>query len=160
MDGTLTPPRKQMEANVLEILKILHAKDYEIGIVSGSDFDYIKEQCKILFHSNLSEKIHWLPCNGTKYYVPGEQNNPKFEINMIEELGQEHYNKLIKFCIQSQLSILQQYPELPLTGNFFQYRGSMLNWCPIGRAANLHHREAWEQLDKNNAIRLPLYKLS
>jgi len=156
MDGTLTPARKQMESNVLESLKTLYSKGYEIGIVSGSDFDYIKEQCKILFDSDLKKKIHWLPCNGTKYYSLEEGDSAKFEINMIQELGQEHYNKLIKFCIQSQLHILNQYPELPLTGNFFQYRGSMLNWCPIGRSANLHQREIWERLDKDNSIRLPL----
>jgi len=49
MDGTLTPARKAMERSVLDMLKGLHECGYEIGIVTGSGMDYIKEQCSIMF---------------------------------------------------------------------------------------------------------------
>ncbi len=155
MDGTLTPARKSMQIDILNILINLYDSGFEIGIVTGSDFDYVKEQCKILFESKLKETIHWLPCNGTKYYNLNIQEDPIHETNMIENLGQENYNKLIKFCIMSQLEIMKQNPQLPVTGNFFQYRGSMLNWCPIGRAAETKHRYIWQSLDEKNKIRLP-----
>ena len=156
MDGTLTPARKSMKIDILNSLKNLSNAGFEIGIVTGSDFDYLKEQCEILFSSDLKEKIHWLPCNGTKYFKLGIKETSIHEINMIEELGQKNYNNLVNFCITSQLKLINEHPDLPLTGNFFQYRGSMLNWCPIGRAAESKQRQIWEHLDKENRIRLPL----
>lgn len=156
MDGTLTPARKPMELNVLQALESLDKAGFEIGIVTGSDFDYLQEQCKLLLQSSLRDKVHYLPCNGTKYYRLDIQPTPIVEINMIQQLGQSGYNKLVEFCIQNQLDLIRLYPELPLTGNFFQYRGSMLNWCPIGRAAGSHERASWEHLDQGNRVRLPL----
>ena len=70
MDGTLTPPRKALDTNLLSVLEEI-TRYAEIGIVSGSDIYYIMEQCKTLFISdNLKLKTHILPCNGTKYCAP------------------------------------------------------------------------------------------
>ena len=38
---------------------------------------------------------------------------------------------------------------MPLTGHFISYRGSMINWCPIGRNANFEQREQFIKLDKS-----------
>jgi len=43
MDGTLTKPRKEIEPDMIRTLRSLE-KEYEIGIVTGSDFEYIKQQ--------------------------------------------------------------------------------------------------------------------
>ena len=51
MDGTLTLPRKKMKRSTLK--EIVKLKDkFRFGIVSGSDFDYIEEQCKELLSSD------------------------------------------------------------------------------------------------------------
>ena len=49
MDGTLTPARKEMGAAVVESLRDLMQAGFDIGIVSGSDFDYISSQCNLFF---------------------------------------------------------------------------------------------------------------
>ncbi len=41
MDGTLTPPRKKMQWDVIDVLTDLQ-KHCEIGIVTGSDIDYVQ----------------------------------------------------------------------------------------------------------------------
>ena len=71
MDGTLTPPREKMNSNILKPLSELQKNGFEIAIVSGSDLDYIEEQCEILWDINNVDpyKIHFLPCNGTKYFL-------------------------------------------------------------------------------------------
>ena len=48
MDGTLTPARKEMPQEILDALLVL-LQYADIGIVSGSPFEYIKDQCNILF---------------------------------------------------------------------------------------------------------------
>ena len=51
MDGTLTPPRKRMENNVLNSLGRLQKSGFEIGIVTGSDMNYLLQQILLLkFH--------------------------------------------------------------------------------------------------------------
>lgn len=153
MDGTLTPPRKPMEHDVLTAIYRLISTGFEIGIVTGSDIDYLKEQTKILFTENNIKNIHLLPCNGTKYF--DSDFNLIAKIDMIDELGREQYNKLVEYCMKSQIELINKYPDLPLTGIFFQYRGSILNWCPIGRLAKDYERKIWERLDYQNNIRLP-----
>ena len=152
MDGTLTPPRKKMNHAVLSALEQLQRDGWDIGIISGSDYEYIEQQCDLLFDLSPIDvrKIHFLPCNGTKYY----KNFKKvWEYDMRSKLSSELMNRLYKTLLGFQNGIVSMYPDIPLTGNFFQMRGSVLNWCPIGRNALQHDREKWVELDKKNYIR-------
>jgi len=40
---------------------------------------------------------------------------------------------------------------LPLTGHFVDYRGSMINWCPVGRNANDSDRKRFQEFDKEDS---------
>ena len=40
-----------------------------------------------------------------------------------------------------------------MTGNFINYRGSTINWCPIGRQANEEDRAEWCRMDESQSIR-------
>jgi phosphomannomutase len=71
---------------------------------------------------------------------------------MIDAIGQADYNYLIQSLIPHQLMISLNY-ELPYTGTFFHYRGSMLNWCPIGRQSGDFARKAWVNADTESGIR-------
>ncbi len=57
--------------------------------------------------------------------------------------------------IENQLRIKRTlYGKLvPLTGNFIDCRGSMINWCPIGRNATHDDRKKWVELDQQHNIR-------
>jgi phosphomannomutase len=71
---------------------------------------------------------------------------------MIDHIGQEDYNYLLETLFANQLAISCQY-KIPLTGTFFQYRDSMLNWCPVGRKAADAERSAWVKSDIKFKIR-------
>ena len=157
MDGTLTPAREAMENSMLRALKRIVEKDIEIGIVTGSDMNYLEQQCEILFEVNNFDpgSIHYLPCNGTKYY--GWKNGKffkKHEVDMIKKIGKQQYDTLIRHCMLDQLNIMVRHPELDYTGNFLDYRGSVLNWCPIGRSATKEQRHTFVAVDKKQNIRL------
>ena len=96
MDGTLTPPRQKMNMNMEIMLKKLQEQEFEVGIITGSDMNYIKQQCSNLFDLSLADtsKIHFLPCNGTKYYYNDEQ---KYSNNMKSYMGSASWNKLLCF---------------------------------------------------------------
>ena len=156
MDGTLTPARKNIQLNVIKKLKEL-SKYMKVGIVTGSDYDYIIQQCEPIFDiggMDLS-KLELFPCNGTKHYSWSEKKN-KYEIvhsvNMIAEIGQKSYSRILQSIFSYQMLISIKH-DLPYTGTFFQYRGSMLNWCPIGRSATDTGRIAWKNRDSEFKIR-------
>ena len=156
MDGTLTPARQAMERPVTDKLIQLQRAGYEIGIVTGSDLEYVKEQCSDLFKHIAVDinAIHFLPCNGTKYYrIHNSQFCKVYEKNMREELGELKWKQLIRILSTLQLSLITSKREIPLTGNFINYRGSTVNWCPIGRQASNKDRKSWKLWDRHAWIR-------
>jgi len=153
MDGTLTEPRKNISKEMLKALEDL-SNHTDIGIVTGSDFDYVDQQCSELLRSKtLSSKLHIFPCNGTKRYTREEGEFViSYSADMIDAIGQADYNYLVQSLIPHQLMISLNH-ELPYTGTFFHYRGSMLNWCPIGRQSGDFARKAWVKADTESGIR-------
>jgi phosphomannomutase len=151
MDGTLTPPRKALDTNLLGVLTDL-TRHAEIGIVSGSDIHYIMEQCRVLFtNDTLKLKTHILPCNGTKYCAPPSYRDHSHKITTInfmrDKVGNHDFHRLMKIIIDYQNHIVSHY-DIPLTGHFVSYRGSMINWCPIGRNATDTDRKKFSNFDK------------
>ena len=152
MDGTLTAPRQSLDLDLLRPMKILtHYSD--VGIVTGSDIDYLKEQLKyLLINSRIRYNLHLLPCNGTKYYAPPslshEEHKLIYKKDFKKEIGDKKFHILMKLLIEYQNHISTHY-EIPLSGHFISYRESMVNWCPIGRNASPIERKEFVNLDKN-----------
>ena len=161
MDGTLTEPRQRIDmVTTNKVLSIL-ANGHDVGIVTGSPEDYIHEQVGLLLDEVIEHpywpegpQLHLLPCNGTKYIVYDSLGLKK-EIasnNMAANLGEESFINVMAALIDFQASETQTLvmSGQALTGNFIQYRGSMINWCPIGRNANQKERAAF--VDFDNAV--------
>lgn len=158
MDGTLTPPRGEMSKEIMEPLMKL-SSFADIGIVTGSDIDYLQQQMSSLIEvSNVRYKLHLLPCNGTKHYKPPKYATQKhskiYEANMKEHVGYEKFNQIMKILFELQIEFSRE--EIPLTGHFINYRESMINWCPIGRNASQEEREKFQTIDtaSNPSIRM------
>ena len=80
VDGTLTEARQRINKRMLQSLKEL-SFNTEIGLLTGSGLNYIKEQLwPLLADPDLSLNCHVLPCNGIEYYIP----NPDSPGNFIE----------------------------------------------------------------------------
>jgi len=152
MDGTLTPPREHLDYSLVETLTKV-CKYAEIGIVSGSDLDYIMQQCGFLTQRDeIKLKLHILPCNGTKHCAPPlyRDRNPviSFHTNMRRKIGDANFQIIMKKLVDYQNHIVSHY-DIPLTGHFISYRNSMINWCPIGRNAMNHEREKFINFDQS-----------
>ena len=153
MDGTLTPPRKSIEQPVIEALLKL-TKIGKVGVVTGSDYDYVIEQFGAALKILDKDKVDILPCNGTKKYVAENgKYSLEYQVDMIKTLGRDKYNAILFVCSQWQNVIMNRWPTLPYTGTFLQFRGSLLNWCPIGRSANHMQRKEWVECDNKHSIR-------
>ena len=158
MDGTLTEPRKSMPQEIFDALMLL-LQYADVGIVSGSPFDYIKEQCSLLFddsNEDVFEDLLILPCNGTQKYSYGDNKwNKDVSLDMREFIGEDTFHYLMSILIKKQYicSLLSDTFGYPHTGHFISYRGSMINWCPVGRNANHEDRRAFVKADKTYDVR-------
>jgi len=149
MDGTLTPARKQMSPEMAE--KVLHlSKFIDIGIVSGSGIELIKQQIP----ETVLEKINIFPCNGTQRWVllEGKLHQIGESSSMKEKIGQPVWNSLMRNLHNLQGNFMMQY-NLPYTSDFISDRKTMVNWCPIGRNAGDIERQAWIQHDQEGKAR-------
>ena len=151
LDGTLTEARKEIDLSMfLEPLEKL-IKVAEIGVLTGSGLNYIQEQFGTLFpFHRLMQQTHILPCNGTQHYKP--VMNLVHDSNMAEKLGEKRFNTLMRLVIDLQAECAKEF-DIPLTGHFVDFRGSMINWCPIGRLASHSQRSAFKKMDKASGIR-------
>tara|TARA_A200000159_G_scaffold163460_1_gene189771 strand:- start:7468 stop:8262 length:795 start_codon:yes stop_codon:yes gene_type:complete len=157
MDGTLTPPRGKAEDCIIRSLVEL-SQHCDIGILTGSDLDYVMQQLPQIedLANQVQNSIDILPCNGTKRFTISKSG--KFEqqncVNMLDVLGRDTYNKILVKCCEWQSEIMRQHNDLSFTGTFIQYRGSLINWCPIGRNAGEVERKEWEDFDSRTGTRV------
>ena len=158
LDGTLCKSRKPV-TNALVSLLVEVNKNHEIGILTGSDLDFIQEQCKDLFKSlGYEKKVYAMACNGTKSFLVSlnSESNIKYtlikEESLREKIGEENFKTVMCELIYEQTESMIDY-DFPLTGNFITYRGSIINWCPVGRCANDADRAAFKKEDKEKNIR-------
>jgi len=152
MDGTLTPPRQALDHNLLGPLKVL-TRYSDIGIVTGSDIEYIQQQLNLLIiNSKIRYNLHLCPCNGTKHYTPPSYNHQEHALShsasFLNNIGPNNLSRIMKILIDYQNHISSHY-SIPLTGHFISYRDSMINWSPIGRNASLLQRKEFIEFDRN-----------
>jgi len=151
VDGTLTEARRPIQKAMLKALREI-CRHAEIGFLTGSGLEYIKEQLwPALADPIIRQNCHLLPCNGTEYVVPyGDEEiifNAMSKEFMIDHIGKDDFHKLMNVLCTYQAKIIEENNDLPLTGNFVQNRGSMINWCPIGRNAQQEDRDIFKALD-------------
>ena len=160
MDGTLTEPRRPAKKEIAEALFNLSELG-DIGILTGSHLKYVIEQLSILINNidKFKNKLFILPCNGTQFYevLKDKQISNISSNNMIEEIGHDTYIHLLHSICDLQSEFSENYLEIP-HGQFVQYRGSLLNWCPIGRSSNSYFRNDFIEKDVQNQIRKKLIK--
>jgi phosphomannomutase len=157
MDGTLTKPRERFDPKLLSNSLMKLCDLAEVGIITGSDEDYLREQMgDFLYNNPCRYKLHLLPCNGTKYLSPPNTADDDFklisEVSMKDQLGSKIYRDLICELVYSQVDAC--HLGLPMTGHFINCRGSTINWCPIGRNANSQEREKFVDMDREKKVRI------
>ena len=164
MDGTLTPARKIIDRKMISSLVQL-SDISDIGIVSGSPWKYINEQLSPLWQDQASTRINLfnvsiMPCNGTqlmKWDKTSSTYKTTYRTDFKEYINSHDKNVLykdyVKHILELQLEFMSQYDFKALTGTFLSYRGSMINWSPVGRDAHDFERSEFMRLDKKEGVR-------
>ena len=156
MDGTITPARKPIGRKMIKALEIL--SDYgDIGIVSGSDFRLISEQViSQIKNKQLLNSITLYPCNGTHVYVYNyktKKYTKDYSASIFSEIGKDNYFKLYDFLLKQERVVLDDNPDIVVSGNFIEDRGSVINFCIPGRLSEDKGRANFEYIDKTRRVR-------
>ena len=147
MDGTITPARKPIEQAMIDKLNDVLNKGISIAIVSGSTYGYILEQ--LSSWSRIEDPNVWvMPCNGTQCYHQGEEI---YSLNMREAVSEEDWKSLMQLLFLGMSTVCIE--EFPITGDHVSYRGSTINYCPVGRNANDAERQAFKEWDTKTNYR-------
>ena len=142
VDGTLTPARLTISEEMKQTLQALRKK-VVIGFVGGSD---LAKQVEQLGPTVLQDFDYCFSENGLTAYKQGKELASQSFIGWI---GEEKYNKLIKFVLR-YLSEL----DLPVRrGTFVEFRNGMINISPVGRNASTQERNDFEKFDLEHKLR-------
>lgn len=159
MDGTLTPPRKSIGSKIIEALSGLQ-KIADIGIVSGSPYDYIAHQMEIAWKVSDgldANQIIIMPCNGTQLFRYSQESQAftkRESTDMISFMGTEKYRIMISILTDLQNQVIDSFSKMPVSGNFISFRESMVNWCMIGRDATNVMRQDFVKMDTEVRLKL------
>lgn len=142
VDGTLTVPRKVIEADMAKFMKDLR-KDHFCGIVGGSDF---KKQVEQLGETVLDDFDYLFSENGLDAYKNGER---LAEQSLKAFLGEDAIKRIVNWCLKYIADV-----DVPVKrGTFIEFRKGMLNVSPIGRNCSQEERDAFEEFDKKAGVR-------
>jgi len=143
VDGTLSPSRKTVSPQIIELLKQLKKKVI-IGYVGGSDVAKQIEQlgedtAKSLFDFGFSE-------NGATAFRLGQQIGQE---SLLSYLGEERYKQLVNWTLGYLADL-----DIPIKrGTFIELRNAMVNVSPIGRNCSYSERFDFVKLDDEKKIR-------
>lgn len=145
VDGTLTPARLEVSDEMRETLVKLRKK-VVIGFVGGSD---LSKQVEQLGPTVLDDFDYCFSENGLTAYRLGKE---LASASFIGWLGDEKYNKLVKFILRYLSDI-----DIPVRrGTFIEFRNGMINVSPVGRNASTQERNEFEAYDKEHNVRSKL----
>lgn len=145
VDGTLTPARRTVSPEMLQLLSVLRQK-VAIGFVGGSDLVKQQEQ---LGTSSIPVTTLFDFCfaeNGLTAYRMGL---PLASHSFIQWIGEEKYKQLVKFLLRYIADL-----DVPVKrGTFVEFRNGMINVSPVGRNASVQERNDYEKYDLEHGIR-------
>lgn len=142
VDGTLTPPRKEVSAEMLQFLQDLR-KVVTVGVVGGSDLIKISEQ---LGNTAVLDYDYVFSENGLVAHKEGKLIGSQ---SLKSHLGDEKLKEFINFVLHYIADL-----DIPIKrGTFVEFRMGMLNVSPIGRNCSQEERVEFERYDKIHNVR-------
>lgn len=145
VDGTLTPARRSVSPEMLQLLSALRHK-VAIGFVGGSDLAKQQEQ---LGTASIPVTTLFDFCFAENGLTAIRMGVPLASHSFIKWLGEDVYKKLVNFILRYVADL-----DIPVKrGTFVEFRNGMINVSPIGRNASVQERKEYEEFDLKHGIR-------
>lgn len=149
VDGTLTVPRSNIQADFEKFLYEQIKPLATIGIVGGSDLEKMFEQ---LNGTGILKQFDYIfPENGLVQIESGvEVGKASIQKHLGEDVLQRFINFVLRYLSELKLPIKR--------GTFLEFRNGMMNVCPIGRQCSREERLAFNEYDNKHHVRKTMIK--
>ncbi|GME28400.1 Eukaryotic phosphomannomutase [Neofusicoccum parvum] len=145
VDGTLTPARRTVSPEMLQLLSELRHK-VAIGSVGGSDLPKQQEQ---LGTASIPVSSLFDFCFAENGLTAIRMGQPLASHSFIAWLGEDKYKALANFVLHYIADL-----DIPVKrGTFIEFRNGMVNISPVGRNASVQERNDFEAFDKVHGVR-------
>lgn len=150
MDGTLTPSKGKMDAEMVELFKKLLWK-YQVAIISGGKYELFQKQ--VLPHlgddTNLLEKLYVCPTCSTAMYL---YRNGAWQKEYSLDLAKEEKEHIIS-VLNNAIEKLNLKPER-LWGEMVEDRMTQITISTLGQEAPIEEKEKYDpDFSKRKQIR-------
>merc|ERR1712080_10822 len=144
VDGTLTKPRLEIEAEMEKFMTEEVMSRVTVGLVGGSDIDKIAEQMR--GKDVVSKYDYFFSENGLVAYRAGQLVGTQCILN---KLGEQNTQSLINFALGHMAGL-----QLPAKrGTFVEFRTGLINLCPVGRSCSYEERLQFAKFDEEHGVR-------
>ncbi|HST20306.1 MAG TPA: hypothetical protein VLR90_04280 [Blastocatellia bacterium] len=136
IDNTLTPPRQPLQQSMVEILKRLVIPFH---VAAGSHIELLRDQFfEPLYEFGFRKQFDAFISNGGVHYYCDYSKEMSLEMvsafDIRDHLGKAHYDLLMEVLGKArEMPEFQLPPSFEVMGETITYRGSMINFVPIGR---------------------------
>ncbi|XP_012256748.2 phosphomannomutase isoform X1 [Athalia rosae] len=144
VDGTLTASRQIVRPDVEKFLLETVRKEFDIGLVGGSDFAKICEQ---MGGNDVVNRFKYVFAeNGLVAFQDGKRLITE---SILDVLGEDQLQEIINFALRYIADL-----RIPTKrGTFIEFRTGLINISPIGRNCSREERIQFEEYDKEHQIR-------
>jgi hydroxymethylpyrimidine pyrophosphatase-like HAD family hydrolase len=161
IDNTLTPPRKPLRE---PMAKILNCLSVPFHVAAGSHLELLQDQFfDPLYQFGFRKQFDAFLSNGGIHYRCDYSNGVTMEVvstfDIREYLGEANYRFLMSVLERTQqMPEFRLPPDLKVMGDTVAYRGSMVNFVPIGRIKGYsqeyhHNRDRFIEFDRAEGYR-------
>lgn len=151
IDGTLTPPRCTLNE---EMAKAIISLNTPFSLAAGSDLPLVQSQLlEPLYNFGFRGKFDAFLCNGAMHYRCDYSKRLSVELikdfDIRQHLGEEDHSRLIgTFAKMNMMPGFALPAPLRVIGDQITFRGSTINFAPIGRPQSELSEEAKRNRDQ------------
>lgn len=136
IDNTLTPPRQPLEQSMVAILNGLTVPFH---VAAGSHIELLRDQFfEPLYEFGFRKRFDAFISNGGVHYRCDYSKEMSLQIvsafDIRDHIGEANYESLTKVLEKArEMPEFRLPPSFEVMGETITYRGSMINFVPIGR---------------------------
>lgn len=145
LDETLTPSKRPMEPEMLEVFSQLLIK-YPVAITSGASLKQIGLQVLDFLPKDCRKNMHVFPTGGAAMYIWNDVWKMVYE-HQIPKSEADEVIRLIEASIESS-GICK---DSPLWGDRVEWRGSQITFSGLGQQAPYEAKAKWDS-DKQKRL--------
>lgn len=142
LDGTLTPSKTDMDAEMAELIKKLLEKK-KVAVIGGGKYEQFQKQflAKLEVSRELLKNLFLFPTSGTAFY---HFTSGVWQEVYVEKLSEEEKKAIFEAFAKTFQDLKYIHPR-KVYGELFEDRGTQITFSALGQQAPLELKLKWKE---------------